>query len=193
MLNRRWAFAAVAFTLALTAAACALGTLKEFGNLRISYAISEAEIEVLEDREYYTSLIQDIRDANDEILVAMYSLKYDPDDPEDWANDLIEELVSAKERGVDDRVIIEYRTYWGYMDDNLEAYNYLEDNGVDVKLDMDTETDHFKFVVIDGRIAYVGSHNWSESGLYYNREVSIRIVDEGVAGELKEYFNSLWE
>ncbi|MHC1627610.1 MAG: hypothetical protein ACXQTI_02105 [Candidatus Nezhaarchaeales archaeon] len=34
--------------------------------------------------------------------------------------------------------------------------------------------------------------NWSEAALYYNREVSIRIVEEGIARELKDYFNALW-
>jgi len=163
-----------------------------FGSLQASYSISAAEIEVLEDREYYQMLIDDIRNAESEILVAMYLMKYDSDDPYDWANDLIRELVAAKNRGVDVKVIIEYRIYQGYMDVNLEAYNYLKDHGVDVKLDEDSETDHFKFVVIDGKIVYVGSHNWSEAALYYNREVSIRIVEEGIARELKDYFNALW-
>ena len=172
--------------------ACSCIALMNFGSLQASYSISAAEIEVLEGREYYQMLIDDIRNAKSEILVAMYLMKYDPDDPYDWVNDLIRELVAAKNRGVDVKVIIEYRTYQGYMDVNLEAYNYLKDHGVDVKLDEDSETDHFKFVVIDGKIVYVGSHNWSEAALYYNREVSIRIVDEGIARELKDYFNALW-
>ena len=171
---------------------CSCIALINFGSLQASYSIAPAEIGVLEDREYYQMLIEDIRSAKSEILVAMYLMKYDPDDPYDWANDLIRELVAAKERGVEVKVIIEYRTYQGYMDVNLEAYNYLKDHGVDVKLDEDSETDHFKFVVIDGKIVYVGSHNWSEAALYYNREVSIRIVEEGIARELKDYFNALW-
>ena len=171
---------------------CSCIALMNFGSLQASYSIAPAEIEVLEDREYYQLLIEDIRSAKSEILVAMYLMKYDPDDPYDWANDLIRELVAAKERGIEVKVIIEYRIYQGYMDVNLEAYNYLKDHGVDVKLDEDSETDHFKFVVIDGKIVYVGSHNWSEAALYYNREVSIRIVDEGIARELKDYFNALW-
>jgi len=57
-----------------------------------------------------------------------------------------------------------------------------------VYLDEDTETDHMKLVIIDGYIVYVGSHNWSESGLYYNRETSVRIVNEEVAEEFENYF-----
>ena len=181
--------ALLAIVLAATFSCIALTRL---GTLQASYSIAPAEIEALEDREYYWLLIDDVRSARREVLVAMYLMKYDPDDPQDWANDLIRELVAAKERGVEVKVIIEHRTYRGYMDVNLDAYRYLKGHGVEVKLDEDLETDHFKLVIIDGRIVYVGSHNWSEAALYYNREVSVRIVDEGVARELRDYFNSLW-
>lgn len=163
-----------------------------FGEIKTSYTIVAAELEALEDKEYYYLIIDDINNATDEILIAMYSMIYDPDDPQDWANDLIRALVNAHNRGVAVRVIIEYRTYWGVNDENLDAFKYLKEHGVEVKLDNDTETDHYKLVIIDKKVVYVGSHNWSESGLYYNREVSIRAVDEGIARELREYFYQLW-
>lgn len=44
---------------------------------------------------------------------------------------------------------IEYGTYYGYMNDNLSAYDYLSSDGVDVKLDNETDIVHLKFVLID--------------------------------------------
>jgi len=187
-----YATALVLITLALLIVAYAASAVRTVGKLQVSYLISEADIQALEDEEYYHSVLHDLREAEEEVLVAMYSMIYDPDDPHDWANDLIEELAKARERGVRVKVLIEYRTYWGCQDENLEAYNYLKEHGVDVKLDYDSETDHVKLVVIDGRVAYVGSHNWSEAGLCYNREVTVRVVDEGIASELRSYFNELW-
>lgn len=148
-------------------------------------------ISILTDREYYYSVIEDIRRANGSILVAMYSMVYDPGDALDWANDLIRELVNAKRRGVNVTVILEHRAYHGYMDENLEAYNYLSANNVTVLLDEDSATDHVKLVVIDGKVAYVGSHNWSESALYYNREASVRIVGDELAKELERYIGTI--
>lgn len=148
------------------------------------------EVYVLSDQNYYQSIINDLKNANETIIVAMYSMIYDPDDSFDWANDLIRELVYAKERGVNVTVIIEYRTYWGYMDENLEAYNFLSANNVNVRLDNETDTDHMKLVIIDDEIVYIGSHNWSESGLYYNHETSVKIVSENIARIFKEYLTT---
>lgn len=173
--------------------ASAASILSMLGEIKAPYIIEGAELEDLEDREYYRAVIEDINGAEKEVLVAMYLMVYDPDDPEDWANDLIRALVKAHERGVAVKVIIEYRTYRGTLEVNLEAFKYLREHGVEVKLDNDTETDHYKLVIIDERIVYVGSHNWSEAGLYYNRETSIRVVDAGIARELREYFYDLWE
>ena len=160
------------------------------GNIQTSYKITvpTSQIYTLTDREYYYSIIDDVRNANYSVMVAMYSIVYDSEDTFDWANDLIRELIYARERGVNVTVILEYRTYWNYMDENLDAYNYLSANGVNILLDNDTETDHMKLVIIDDYIVYIGSHNWSESGLYYNRESSIKIVSPEIAKVFKEYF-----
>jgi len=184
----------IALLLAVTAFIGVAFSFASLGNVQIGYEIvvPTSQICNLVDREYYYSIMEDIRSANSSIMVAMYSMVYDPDDSFDWANDLIRELVYARERGVNVTVILEYRTYYGeYMDRNLDAYNYLSANGVNVLLDNDTETDHMKLVIIDDYIVYVGSHNWSESGLYYNKETSIRIVSPEIAKEFKEYFQTI--
>lgn len=153
--------------------------------------MAEYEIHVLLDEEYYQHAKKDLEKANETILVAMYSMVYDPGDSFDWANDLIRELVYANERVVDVTVIIENRTFFGYMDDNLEAYNYLSAHNITVRLDDETDTDHMKLVIIDDKIVYVGSHNWSESALYYNHETSVKIVSEDVAEIFKAYFDTI--
>ena len=157
----------------------------------------EAEVEagettLLVDEEYYESLIQDLRGAKDRILVAMYSMIYDPGDSFDYANDVIEELARAAKRGVEVYVFLEHKTYYGEMERNLEAYEYLLEHGVHVKLDEQADTDHMKLVIIDGEVVYVGSHNWSESALYYNHETTLRCTEESIVEAAEDYFWSLW-
>ncbi|UCE29590.1 MAG: hypothetical protein JSV85_02405 [Candidatus Bathyarchaeota archaeon] len=159
--------------------------------------VVEYEIYELLNQEYYHSMKDELGNANETILVAMYTMKYDPSDSDDWGNDLIRELVNASGRGVNVTVIIENRTYSPqnleekYMSENLEAYQYLLDNNVTVKVDNENDTDHMKLVVIDNRVVYVGSHNWSESGLYYNSETSVKIISEDVAEVFTTYFATI--
>ena len=156
------------------------------------YALLEEQVDYevyfRDDRNYYPTLRNDLRIANDTVYVALYSMKYDPSDPDDCANDLIRELVNAKNRGVRVRVLIENTTYYEPMSENIAAYNYLLANGVLVQLDNDDDTDHMKFVVIDDTIVYVGSHNWSESSLYHNHETSVKIISDTIADTFEDYF-----
>jgi len=157
----------------------------------------EYEVYDLLDEEYYQSMKDDLGNASETILVAMYSMIYDPVDLDDWANDLIRELVNAKDRGVNVTVIIENRTYSPlymnetYVKENLEAYQYLSENNVTVQLDNENDTDHMKLVIIDDNIVYVGSHNWTEAGLYYNSETSVKIVSEDIAEIFIAYFETI--
>jgi phosphatidylserine/phosphatidylglycerophosphate/cardiolipin synthase-like enzyme len=150
------------------------------------------EIDVLTNQAYYTAVLEDIQGANDTIYVAMYSMKYDPGDSEDWANDLITSLVFAHNRGINVHVLIENQTFFDTMSDNIDAYQYLFSNGVDVQMDNDSDTDHMKVVIIDGYVVYVGSHNWSESALYHNNETSVKITSEDVADLFITYFSTIY-
>lgn len=79
------------------------------------------------------------------------------------------------------------------MSHNEAAYHYLLANGIDVQMDNDTDTDHMKIVMIDGYLVYVGSHNWSESALYHNNEMSVKVTNEEVADLFLTYFDTIYE
>ncbi|KUH33342.1 phospholipase [Thermococcus celericrescens] len=142
--------------------------------------------ELLVDDAYYRSLIEDIRGARESVYVTMFLMKYDPNDSYDHANDLIRALVEARKRGVSVHVILE-----NGIEDNMATYDYLRSNGVDVVFDSPSVTLHTKMVVIDDRVVYIGSHNWSEAALDWNHEVSVRIESQEIAESLLEYFEEI--
>ena len=143
-------------------------------------------VKLLTDEEYYNRVIEAIEHSKKTVYVMMFFMKYDPGDDFDWANDLIRALVSAKKRGVDVHVLLDER-----IKENMKAYRYLSENGVDVAFDSPNRTLHAKVIVIDGRVAFIGSHNWSEGALYWNHEVSVEVDSEKVAKRLVEYFRSI--
>ncbi|WP_456367817.1 phospholipase D-like domain-containing protein [Thermococcus sp.] len=146
----------------------------------------DGSFELLTDRAYYEEVLKEINDATESIYVMMFSMLYDPEDSYDEANDLIRALVRAEYRGVDVHVLLD-----DGVDYNRVAYNYLRSNGVDVAFDSPETTLHAKVVIIDGKIVFMGSHNWSESALHWNHEVSVKIVSRDLARSLISYFWSI--
>ncbi|MGL5690826.1 MAG: phospholipase D-like domain-containing protein [Bacteroidales bacterium] len=51
---------------------------------------------------------------------------------------------------------------------------------------------HSKIYIIDDKIAYVGSMNFTERGMRYNHEVRMKTNDEEVVGKLSTEFDSLF-
>ena len=103
---------------------------------------------------------------------------------------LLNDLVSAKGRGVDVRVLIEVATYdWG----SSEAYEYLSSRGVDVRWDSPSKFTHTKLIVVDGETVILGSTNWSHSAIDRNNEVSVLINSSEIGQFYREYFLSLWK
>lgn len=145
-----------------------------------------AGVELLLDDEYYHRVLRAIENSRESVYVMMFFMKYDPGDGFDWANDLIRALVNAQRRGVNVHVLLDES-----IEDNRKAYYYLLSNGVDVSFDSPHTTLHAKVIVVDGKLVFIGSHNWSESALYWNHEVSVEIRSTEIARRMIDYFNEV--
>ena len=78
-------------------------------------------------------------------------------------------LIDAKNRGVDIRIILEQE-----IESNENCFYYLVSNGIDVKwAPREFSRTHSKFMIIDKKIVFVGSTNFSYSALNTNREAAI--------------------
>jgi len=151
---------------------------------------SGTKVELLEDGDYFARARSLISRANSTILVMMYAMKYDPKEVGDPVNQLLLGLVEAKGRGVEVRVLVDDVTAKSYP----QSLSYLKEHGVPVRLDESPKvTTHVKLVLIDGNYSLIGSHNWTESALKYNHELSVLIESGSVYEALEGYFNGIWE
>jgi phosphatidylserine/phosphatidylglycerophosphate/cardiolipin synthase-like enzyme len=147
-------------------------------------------IYLLENREYYSKLLETVRKANQSVYVVMYVVKYDPKEPDDPVNMLLQVLVDLYKAGKDVKILVDDETYKSYP----ETVQYLVSKGVPVRLDPKAgTTTHAKIVVVDSTYVFVGSHNWTESALTANNEVSALIISKEIAREALAYFSGLWE
>ncbi len=148
----------------------------------------EETLLVLNNRDYYGRVHSAIQHAKKSIHIAMYVMKYYPDEASS-VNLLLEDLAEARSRGVDVRVVLEGSET--VIDSS--AVNYLEENGVSVSLDPTGVTTHAKLIVLDGETVVVGSTNWSNSALRSNNETNMEVKDPATAKLYEDYFQSLWE
>lgn len=145
------------------------------------------------DREYFQAAHDEIGKAKKSIhLISFLFLVYDKANSQ--TDQLLEDLIQAKKKGVKVSVILEYpKPYRGKEQpvQNRKVYERLKNAGVDVLYDDPLRTTHSKVLVIDEETVILGSHNYTYSGLGDNHEVSVLLKDKEKAKHLIEYFTRI--
>jgi cardiolipin synthase len=152
------------------------------------------DVQVVTDRQYFGVVRNCFREAKSSIKVMMFEASYYGKYPDSPSNLLIKELVAAKKRGLDVRVILEQREGRERATlRNIETGALLTKGGVEVMYDPLSITTHTKLLIIDGKISVVGSTNWTYNALDKNHEVSVLIRSPEVANDLQDYFQNVWK
>lgn len=153
-------------------------------------------VSFLHGTAYLEQLLSDIEQAEEEIAVMMFAcvLPVGPR-PSHSVRRILDALHAAQQRGVRVRVLLDAERYSDGSEDsvNNEAADYLLQAGVPIHRDEDDRRTHTKTVLIDQRIIFVGSANWTWSAFHRNREHTLRVIDPVSAGQAKEAFSEAWE
>ncbi len=156
-----------------------------------------SRIDILLDKAYYTSLIKDLSQAHESIKIIMYLFKA-TDYKSALPDHIIDMLVQKHAQGVNVSMLLNidqgYSTHGGgytLNDTNLHTAKLLQAKGINVYFDSPQRTTHAKVVIIDKKIVYIGSHNFTQSALRYNHEASVRIVSPSIAKEFSDYMEAL--
>lgn len=155
--------------------------------LLFSWPTRSEEVQVLRGKQYLEVLHKAFQEAKDYIYVQMYIIIAKPEAPDDPVSILLDDLIQAKRKGLEVRVIIED----GKFERSYNAFTRLKQAGVDVRLDSPSRVLHSKVVIIDGKISIIGSTNWSKAAIYHNHEISILIESEEVAERLLKDFSEV--
>lgn len=154
-----------------------------------SGGVAGCNLVVLPDEEYYPAVLNLVKNARSSIYVVMYAVKYDPREPDDPVTQLLTYIVEKSRSGLDVKIVVDDVTYNDYP----ETIDFLLSSNVSLKLDESRgRTTHTKLVIVDNSTAVLGSHNWTESALTRNRELSILIGCRDVVRELLKYFDDIW-
>jgi phosphatidylserine/phosphatidylglycerophosphate/cardiolipin synthase-like enzyme len=139
------------------------------------------EIVPLIDREYFDVVQATMKKAKRRIWVMVYGFKLSGSE-NTRADLLADEMIKAKKRGVEVKVILEKSDFNEWLNRmNGKTIEYFKENGIEAKLDNEDIITHAKVVIIDDSV-FLGSTNWSYGGLelWHNSDILIRnkkIVD----------------
>lgn len=151
------------------------------------------EIRFISDRDYYPSFHSLAVNATEKIYAVIYLAKFHKS-RETQVNMIFDDLIYAKNRGLDVRVILNLSNWDSTLNNyNKEFIDSLIKYDIIASFDEPEVTTHAKCVVFDGEITILGSTNWTTSALEYNNEVNIEVHNEEICSEIEEYINNLWE
>ncbi len=148
-----------------------------------------AGVTLLKDSEFSGTLMSGIKNARKNIVCSYYLFVVQG---KNESEKILEELVRARRRGVEVRVILEKSLRKDRLnEENLHTASLLARGGVKVFFDTPEVVTHLKVTVIDGRFVFLGSHNLTQGALRQNHELSVLIDSPEIAGETLAYLNQL--
>ena len=121
-----------------------------------------------------------IQNSKESIHIAMYYLTH---------KRIVDDLIDAKNRGVDVKIILD----GSFVRDGYAPHEKLREAGVPVKIENWRSKLHSKNAIFDGKIATLGSTNWTSTAELVNDENMIIVYDEKVAKEVERNFQRMWK
>lgn len=159
------------------------------------WGVKEGSAQLLVDEKYLPRFVSDVGLAKTSVYCAMYMFKFDAylkGNLQEPTPLLAAALADAARRGVDVAMVFdEGRVEELTTEYNKKTADYLTKNGVKIIFDTPQRRLHSKMCLIDEKILFIGSHNYTFSAMSRNSETSVRLVSKDVAKDAMIYFKSL--
>ncbi len=158
----------------------------------------EGSYTILNDDEYVRYFTSDTAKAEESITCALFMYKldnYNINNLEEPIPLITSALINAAKRNVNVTIIFEKSKDENDLSNkyNENTAAYLMKNGINILYDNESKKLHAKLCLIDDKIIYTGSHNFTYSAMKRNSENSVRIISNSEAKKIKEYFTKIIE
>ncbi len=102
--------------------------------------------------------------------------------------DVRDAIAARKDAGVAVRVILADPSW---IAANSAAATFLSDRGIEARRIVSPKV-HVKSILVDGKVAYAGSENLSQTSLDKNREVGLLVTEKANVAEMHATFETDW-
>ena len=138
-------------------------------------------VDVIIGREYPQVLIPLIKKAEHSIEILVFDWRWYTHEPNSNVQKFNSAILDASKRGVKVRALV----------NNNIMPTILQQHSLFVKRVGTKSMMHVKMIIIDHKIAVIGSHNFSKNAFEFNHEVSVLVDDEKVVARCRKYFDNL--
>jgi competence protein ComEA len=148
---------------------------------------------LLRDGAYYKRLPMILDQAKQSLDICMFHIAFP--DPKHPTAKILDAVVRAKARGVAVRVLMDQdRKEDPYLSVliNTPARRFLEKHGIECRFDRTDNLLHSKYVVVDGSVVVMGSHNWTAGSYFQYDDISVVIHSATVGKAQSERFATQW-
>lgn len=139
-------------------------------------------METIIGKEFPQKVIPLIEQAKNSIFIIVYDWRWYPDQIGSSIQKFNNAIITSSKKGRKVKVIT----------DRQHVNEVFEKIDIQVKKINSKKTIHTKLMIIDGKTAILGSHNYTMKAFDVNHEISIILQDEQVIKRLKLYFENLW-
>ena len=133
-------------------------------------------------KEFPEKVIPLIKNAKNSIDIIVYEWRWYPNQPGSTIQKFNNSLIDAVRKNKKIRIIT----------NSYQILKLLEGIKIKTKNLQSKRLLHTKLMIIDNKIAILGSHNYTMNAFNINHEVSVIIQEEQVVKRLKTYFENLW-
>jgi len=139
---------------------------------------------LIEQGQYDELVLAKVDAARESIFMLMPAIEFKSTAIDSQVTALMQALVRAKRRGVFVFVLLNLDEDRAHRPRSLEAFFFLNDNGIDVHFDDLAETLTTKFLVIDRRELIMGSTEWNDRAFEQSNQVDMYFASEPFAQRL---------
>jgi len=156
----------------------------------VVFALPASGVTPINNREYIATVRRLVQNAHTSIAIMLYQTRYYEEYPDTETNHLLRDLIEAKLRGVDVKILIDTGD-WNPNNKNeynLDYVDRLTTAGIEVWEDSPTDVSHEKVICIDSDLTVVSSHNWTYYSIAKNNEVAVVVESKPVNEFFRQYF-----
>lgn len=151
-------------------------------------------VTVIDDTAYLYFVTKALSKAKKRIYIIMFFMRFE-EEGKYPTDDLIEQLVQAKQRGVNIKIVLDKDAegeVYGSRIINQEVYRFFKKQGIEVVFDFEDKVTHSKVVIIDDKQVIIGSHNWTAGSFFAYDDKSLYIESREFNKLVSDRFLKLW-